>query len=374
MHVPGWHEATEDLQRQGKLRMIGIVQEQHPERARLFMQWKQMGWPLMVDALNLLEVPYVPITIAIDEHGIVRSTRPDPRTFEEDFLLQEFHAPDASRGADAHAVGRVCAFPRAHHHVTPESELMAGVEVDAAVADLEARAARRPDDAYAAFCAGVARRMRYDSPLHRPEDFQAAIDHWTRALELDPNQYVWRRRIQQYGPRMDKPYPFYTWIEQARRELRERGETPVELRVGLTPAELAEPRGPVSAPARPGDPEARVARDEAGLVGIESAVAFDTSGESRTASVHVALRPDAARDAHWNHEAGPTVEVWLGDQVRVVEARTDVAVSEEVKTLSFERELDAGERLVGYALYYVCEGADGRCLFLRQEFEVAVGE
>jgi len=34
--------------------MVGILEEQNPDRARLFMQWKQMGWPLLVDSYNLL--------------------------------------------------------------------------------------------------------------------------------------------------------------------------------------------------------------------------------------------------------------------------------------------------------------------------------
>ena len=70
--MPGWHEATKDLQNDGKLQMVGIIQEQHPDRARLFMQWKQMGWPILVDSYNLLGVPYVPITLAVDEHGVIR--------------------------------------------------------------------------------------------------------------------------------------------------------------------------------------------------------------------------------------------------------------------------------------------------------------
>ena len=52
--------------------MAGIIEEQHPDRAQLFMQWKQMGWPVMVDSLNLLNVPYVPITLEIDEGGVIR--------------------------------------------------------------------------------------------------------------------------------------------------------------------------------------------------------------------------------------------------------------------------------------------------------------
>ena len=61
--------------------------------------------------------------------------------------------------------------------------------------------------------------------------FQRAIDAWGQALAIDPNHYIWRRRIQQYGPRLIKPYPFYDWVEQAAREIRARGETPVELAV-----------------------------------------------------------------------------------------------------------------------------------------------
>ena len=52
-----------------------------------------------------------------------------------------------------------------------------------------------------------------------------------------------------------------------------------------------------------------------------------------------------------------------------------MATSGELKTLSFEVTLPAGEDelvLPGYALYYVCEGAEGTCLYLRQDFEVVV--
>ena len=63
--------------------MIGIIQEQHPDRCRLFMQWKQMGWPIIVDSLNLTGVSAVPRTLAIDEHGIVRLNRAQPETIEE---------------------------------------------------------------------------------------------------------------------------------------------------------------------------------------------------------------------------------------------------------------------------------------------------
>ena len=68
--------------------------------------------------------------------------------------------------------------------------------------------------------------MRYDSAHRREGDFQRAVEAWSRALEIDPNNYIFRRRIQQYGPRLSKPYPFYDWVSRARDEITARGETP----------------------------------------------------------------------------------------------------------------------------------------------------
>ena len=83
-----------------------------------------------------------------------------------------------------------------------------------------------PRDGRALFRLGVALRQRYESAAARRDDFQAAVENWGQALQLDPNQYIWRRRIQQYGPRLDKPYPFYDWVAEAERAIRARGERP----------------------------------------------------------------------------------------------------------------------------------------------------
>ena len=52
-----------------------------------------------------------------------------------------------------------------------------------------------------------------------------------------------------------------------------------------------------------------------------------------------------------------------------------VATSEELRNLSFEVQLPSGAKegvLKAYALYFVCEGEEGVCMFLRQDFEVPV--
>ena len=100
--MPGWHEATKELQEAGKLQMLGIIQEQHPDRCRLFMQWKQMNWPILVDSLDLLEIGVVPMTVTIDEHGIVRHVGlrvAQAGSIGESFLDRDYGAPKAAAKA-----------------------------------------------------------------------------------------------------------------------------------------------------------------------------------------------------------------------------------------------------------------------------------
>ena len=389
--MPVWHELTRGHREEGLLEVVGVVTEQHPQRARLFAQWKGIEWPLLWDPFNLTGSEVVPNHVFVDEHGIVRSTAPSSASFEDELLFAEFPPPAMEPGARAAGARLVelarhaeASFEHAHHRALSDLLWREGASLDEAIETLEAQAAERPADPRLAFRAGVARRMRFDSAAARPGDFQAAVDHWARALAANPSQYIWRRRIQQYGPRMDKPYNFYSWIEQAEREVAARGEEPIRLVATLTPTELAEkrvfePAGGDAEEEEP-DPEGAVPRDERGLISVETAVAFDTSGEGRVASVNLALRPNARLAAHWNHEAD-ALRVWVAPpdgwriDRRLLEdpPRSDVAVSDELRSLSLEVELPSaaeGGELEAYALYYVCEGADGKCLFLRQDFRV----
>ena len=97
--MPGWHKATRKLQEQGKLQVVGIIQEQHPERCKLFMQWKKMDWPIMVDSFGLLNVSAVPITLGIDEYGVVHSLprRTDATKLAAELLDKKVDPPKRSK-------------------------------------------------------------------------------------------------------------------------------------------------------------------------------------------------------------------------------------------------------------------------------------
>ncbi len=292
--------------KQGRLVLLGVTQEQHADRCQLFAQWKQFDWPILHDPINLLEAPAVPIVVAIDEHGIVRAIRPRPETFETEFLDKTF-ADDAQPGAPRSAGPPDLDSLRHKAEANPAAgawrelgdalTIWGGAERRDQAIDTYARAlALDPSDKNALFRLGVAHRMRHESARRRPGDFQAAIDAWGRALKLDPNQYIWRRRIEQYGPRLAKPYAFYDWVAQAKAEVSRRGETPVPLAVEPYGSELAGPVRDVLAEASVPpelDPKGRIQRDEQRLIEAEVAVVPGRVRPGQAARVHVTFRPSA---------------------------------------------------------------------------------
>jgi len=236
------------------------------------------------------------------------------------------------------------------------------------------------------FRLGVAYRKRYESGIRKPHDFQQAVEHWMRALEMDPNQYIWRRRIQQYGPRLDKPYPFYEWVATARQDIQARGEKPAPLLVEPAGAEFASPLKSFAADhfaRQQPDAQGRVLREQEGFIDVEAALVPAAARSGESVRVHVAFRPNLERKAHWNNEAEDLV-VWV-DPPRGWEVSNrylsvpnpKAVVSQETRTLEFElkcpeKALPGSVRIPTYALYYVCEDVNGICLYRRQDVVLEV--
>ena len=288
--------------------LLGVTQEQHADRCRLFAQWKQFDWPILHDPINLLEAPAVPIVVAIDEHGIVRAVRPRPETFEAEFLDKTF-ADDAPPGAPQSAGPPDPASLRRKAEANPDAGAWRAV-------------GRRPDHlgrpgagrrgdrrlcpspgarplgqecrcSGSGLPTGCATSRRGESPVtSRLPSMPGAAP-----CELDPNQYIWRRRIEQYGPRLAKPYAFYDWVVQAKAEISRRGETPVPLTVEPYGSELAGPVRDVlaeaSAPVEP-DPRGQIHRDEERLIEAEVVVVPARVRPGQAARVHLTFRPNAA--------------------------------------------------------------------------------
>ncbi|MCH7727794.1 MAG: hypothetical protein IH991_15130 [Planctomycetes bacterium] len=382
-----------ELREKNDLVVIGVTQEQHPDRCRLFAQWQQFDWPILHDPINLLKLRAVPVVIAIDEHGIVRNTRPQ-HSFLEDFIAKHFEAPSDPIPAlkvvrpdigALEARAKASKSFQAWRELGDAAILWGGAKhLDLTVEAYQTAVQLKPNDAASRFRLGVAHRMRYESKLRRDDDFARAVAEWGKALEIDPNQYIYRRRIEQYGPRLIKPYPFYDWIERAKREVKSRGETPIPLATEPSGAEIAQPsrmfptsKTVVASP----DPDGRINRDADRLIRISPVVVPSRIRRGGAARIHVSFRP-LTKQAHWNNESEP-LRVWIESpaewtiEKRLLESpQPKKPESREERSIEFEvrapRGTDENATLKGYALYFVCEEAGGKCLYLRQDFTVEI--
>jgi hypothetical protein len=367
-----WNETWQPLIDAGRLSVLGVVQEQHAERARLYCQWRQFRWPVVQDALNLLQIKVVPLAIAVDEQGVVVSYRADPE------FLGAWMAGTAEATADSS--DRV---PETDPQLLSPREKFLWQDAAGrhqAIADYEALIAdTHADSQRAHFEVGVCYRDRFEVQGD-PGDFQQAIDHWTRALQIDPNQYIYRRRIQQYGARLGKPYPFYDWVRQAQQEIRERGEQPVPLRVAISGAEIARPLRTFEAVDTSIDWESvsRIVADERDYVGIRVVAVPSLVKPGEATRVHVLVSPGDA--CKWNNESQPTTLVLRpveGAELsqNVFEHEPVGAVeSSETRRFEFEVRLDADHSrpvtIRGSVLINICVVESGVCTYLRKPFEL----
>ena len=369
--------------------MVGIIQEQHAERSRLFMQWKKMDWPILVDSLNLLGVPKMPITLFIDENGIVRKIQPKLEDLEA-FLNQTFEKPaelpHAAPQSDLDQLRAATQEDTAQSWRSyADSVVLWGrpTQIGEAIEAYEQVLRKETNHGLTHFRLGVAYRKRYDSTERQKDDFQEAVQHWTKALHIDPNSYIWRQRIQLYGPRLDKPYSFYDWIRKAREEIDARGDVPVILSVepgGAEFAYAAKSFESTPSPKKEPDPQGRIFRDRKRFILVETTVVPSEISAGESARVHVVFRPNPRLKAHWNNEVDD-LELWVSapPEWGMESRNTSVPnppqeVSKEPRKLEFEvyspENAKGWVTVPSYALYYVCEDVDGTCLYRRQDIAV----
>lgn len=374
--MPGWHARTKDLVKGGKLLVAGLAPEQHGDRMALFLQWKGMqDMPVMLDSFNLLGLKAVPTTVLIDESGLIRFRNPS-----KEELNRFLDLPAAEVGTASRAPRPVPA--------------MAGLDQpNLALEHLMTRVPNAPGmepDATLLFQFGVAFRKRFDSPLRGEGDFAQAVDCWRKALELDPSNYIWRRRLQQYGPRLDKPYPFYNWIVQARKDITARGDTPLPLVTEPTGAEIAHPAGKsadkeaAKIPPHP-DPDNKLPRETGAFFSFEHTVVPHTSKPGSAVRVFVETRPLNGHNAKWNDEAGlSSIRVvspkgwtaqpaWLPLRPSGPDALTETRrVEFELRRKKDAPSPDAPPECTVQVFTHVCHGREGTCEFRRRDVPIVL--
>jgi hypothetical protein len=327
----------------------------------LFLQWQKLEFPVLMDPLNILGVKAVPITLLVDEHGMIRYRNPkqaDLTTFlETSYQQDKEELPHELRPFEKEALAAL--------HSNDKKK------IKDAIAFL-ARNDFSEDNPERAFYAGVLFRCLFDHHKE-PGAFQDAVDCWSSALRKLPTQYIWRRRIQQYGPRLDKPYPFYNWIETAQRELAERGETPIELTIEPTTSEVAQPLAKEENPSpREFTDLANKLPNEHKLLKITATLIPHTDRMNRK-RLHLQLTPQ--KGSHWTSDA-QEVELWLrpgqGQPLFLSQEASllpdDQETSPETRTLEADCDLgllEGGQLILFYSL---CETDNGICRFLKTEW------
>lgn len=368
--MPGWHSRTKNLVAEGKIQTFAIAPEQYGERMSLFQQWQGLDFPVLMDPLNLLEVKAVPITLLVDEGGTIRYRNPKPKDVST-FLSSEYqNLKNKQKQPPLHPLSD--AFFQALNAKDTRPALQA-LLLHASLSETEELSPEL------AFQAGVVARWLYDQEAD-PKQFQTAVNFWQKALSEIPGQYIWRRRIQQYGPRLDKPYPFYNWIETARKELTARGKTPIILTVEPSGSEVAGPaRNKKEAPTSRPFPEAKnKLPNEDELLAI-SATFIPHTDRKDSQRIHFHLAPQ--KGAEWSSDA-QEIELWLlsenEDPLLIPsDASTlapEIESSAEPRTLEAEiapSQLEKAELVIYYSL---CEKENSVCRFLKTEWKKGLRE
>ena len=400
--------------------MLGVIQEQHAQRCRLFQQWKQLDFPVVQDRINSNGIAVVPVYVGIDEQGVIRKIPRDPRKLESEFVDVDFSGRETEGTAAANRIPLETAAVEnwrtknvdsaanqlglADALITWDGSRDALIEAikiyqkwDEALASGKQAVEPMASSGVAAtelfrgqlrFRMGVANRMLFEvGGQTQAKHFVNSIANWEQALAHNPNQYIYRRRIQQYGPRLKKPYSFYDWVAEAREEIQARDEDPVQLLVEPNGAELADRARAlvVEKQAANPDPDAKILTDDGSMVKVHTVVVPTEPKPGDVVAVHVNFQTVGA--AKWNHETEP-LKLWVeadatdpappklsANLVHDLTPYTS-AESQQPVSISFELEVpgDATEaiQLDGFALFNICDSQTGQCLFRRRDVAIEI--
>jgi|CXWL01.1.fsa_nt_gi peroxiredoxin len=245
--LPEWNEKTKALIAADKLVVIGVSQEQSPERSRLLLQWLKIDWPVLHDPLNTHEVRKLPTVIAIDEHGYVQDPHAKIETFESKFVNQTYPKP----GKPAYYERDVLQDPRVTRRIVEDTNAAEDWNRHGTSIILSWRPAllpegvesftkltgKEPKSAVAYFRLGVAHLFRRASEFAQGDDLEGAQKALKKAAALSSSNEVFAQRLLVASGKDTGE----KWIKLARKEIKARGEKPVALPKGNKPSATSAP-------------------------------------------------------------------------------------------------------------------------------------
>jgi hypothetical protein len=120
------------------------------------------------------------------------------------------------------------------------------------------------------------------------------------------------------------------------------------------------------------------------MVGVSVVVVPSTKGDGGAARIHLGFVPDGEKLVHWTNDAGNvSFHLDVGAEVTLHDINGPgpvpaIAASDEGRAIEFEIRPKKGaklpEKIKGAAYYYVCEGSEGVCRYLRQPMTISIGK
>ncbi len=112
------------------------------------------------------------------------------------------------------------------------------------------------------------------------------------------------------------------------------------------------------------------------MVSIKAVVVPATKGDAKSVRIYLEFTPQKNLEVHWTNDAGNLSFFPDASEIEVVDQQGPGKVPEipsttELRKVEFEVRPLAGKtlpkKIQGVAFYFVCEGLDGVCRYLRQE-------
>lgn len=238
-----WNEQTRDLIKNHRLAVLAVSHDASPAQARLFFQWKKIDWPLAHDVINHCGVETLPLALYINEKGIIKQIDPEPEKLAKRLAkakaLKPREIPESDREqlVEPKITRRAASEGRSADSLCIHGDalVVAGQppQIDEAIEVYKKATNEAPEMAKAWFGLGVAHHMRaklnQSADPSAADDGKAATAAWKKVRELAPDNQVFKIEIEEFKAKPAALKKLFEWVEEAKKEISDRGDKPVEV-------------------------------------------------------------------------------------------------------------------------------------------------
>ena len=238
-----WDENCRDLIKKNKLVVLAVCHDASPAYAKLYFQWKQIDWPLAHDVVNHCGASKLPLSLYINEKGIIKQIEPEPGKLAKRLAKlkalksREIAEEDREQLVEPKITRRAASEGRSADALCIHGDalIMAGQppQIDEAIEVYKKATEEAPKMAKAWFGLGVAHYLRaklnQSADPSAADDGKAATAAWKKTRELASDNQVFKIEIEQFKAKPGNLEKMFDWVADAKKEISDRGDKPVEV-------------------------------------------------------------------------------------------------------------------------------------------------